>query len=138
MNKQGFTIVEVLVAMVVVTAAIAVANMSYKIYLDRAAAMQKYELLYNTALSLKDTIEAGELSDGKSMQGELNGFEWDAEVNLLANNRNYHYAQADVSERNEGAFEMYLYRIDLTVGGQETEFYRTVYEKRADIINMSQ
>ena len=119
-SKKAFTIVEILIAMLVLFMAIAFSSMGIKAFNKYQKQSKKYQLIYITSLSLKD--EMASLKEFKSSQyiGILNGVKYIIKVKKLLNKQNY-IMDKDGIGRNNGDFMVTLYRLKITLNIQETE-----------------
>ena len=119
-SKKAFTIVEILIAMLVLFMAIAFSSMGIKAFNKYQKQSKKYQLIYVTALSLKD--EMASLKEFKSSQyrGKLNGVKYVIKVKKLLSKQNF-IIDKDGIGRNNGDFMVTLYRLKITLNIQETE-----------------
>ena len=125
-NKNGFTLIEVLIATLILAVAIISVNAAFKQFSVYKQKMNKYKNIYTTTLSIKDMIENKELKDNIQDTGIMNGLNFSYKVKLVSKNRNH---SLEEGEGNTGAFEIYLYKINLTVENKEYTFFKTQYRK---------
>ncbi len=125
-NKNGFTLIEVLIATLILAVAIISVNAAFKQFSVYKQKMNKYKNIYTTTLSIKDMIENKELKDNIQDTGIMNGLNFSYKVKLVSKNRN---RSLEEGEGNTGAFEIYLYKINLTVENKEYTFFKTQYRK---------
>ncbi len=125
-NKNGFTLIEVLIATLILAVAIISVNAAFKQFSVYKQKMDKYKNIYTTTLSIKDMIESKELKDNMQDKGIMNGLNFSYKVKLVSKNRNH---SLEEGEGNTGAFEIYLYKIDLTIENKEYTFFKTQYRK---------
>ena len=125
-NKNGFTLIEVLIATLILAVAIISVNAAFKQFSVYKQKMDKYKNIYTTTLSIKDMIENKELKDNMQDTGIMNGLNFSYKVKLVSKNRNH---SLEEGEGNTGAFEIYLYKINLTVENKEYTFFKTQYRK---------
>ncbi len=125
-NKNGFTLIEVLIATLILAVAIISVNAAFKQFSVYKQKMDKYKNIYTTTLSIKDMIESKELKDNMQDTGIMNGLNFSYKVKLVSKNRNH---SLEEGEGNTGAFEIYLYKINLTVENKEYTFFKTQYRK---------
>ncbi len=118
--KKAFTIVEILIAMLILFMAIAFSSMGIKAFNKYQKQSKKYQLIYITSLSLKDEMES--LKEFKSSQyrGKLNGVKYVIKVKKLLSKQNF-IIDKDGIGRNNGDFMVTLYRLKITLNIQETE-----------------
>lgn len=118
--KKAFTIVEILIAMLILFMAIAFSSMGIKAFNKYQKQSKKYQLIYVTSLSLKDEMES--LKEFKSSQyrGKLNGVKYVIKVKKLLSKQNF-IIDKDGIGRNNGDFMVTLYRLKITLNIQETE-----------------
>ncbi len=131
-NNSGFTLIEVLLSLIILTVAIVTINAAFKQFVEYKAKMEKYKNIYLTTLSIKDMIETKELSNGLSEAGELNGLKYKYSVKLVAKGKNT-VSSEDVESRGKtaegGSFEIFLYKITLEVENRKYEFFKLQYKK---------
>ncbi len=127
-KNSGFTLIEVLLSLIILTVAIVTINIAFKQFTTYKIKFDKYKKIYRTTLSIKDMIETKELVDGLKEYGELNGLHYQYSVKLVNKNRNFEEGEASIGS-NIGDFEIYLFKITLLVEGRKYEFYETRYKK---------
>lgn len=131
-NNSGFTLIEVLLSLIILTVAIVTINAAFKQFVEYKAKMEKYKNIYLTTLSIKDMIETKELSNGLSEAGELNGLKYKYSVKLVAKGKNT-VSSEDIESRGKtaegGSFEIFLYKITLEVENRKYEFFKLQYKK---------
>jgi prepilin-type N-terminal cleavage/methylation domain-containing protein len=131
-NNSGFTLIEVLLSLIILTVAIVTINAAFKQFVEYKAKMEKYKNIYLTTLSIKDMIETKELSNGLSEAGELNGLKYKYSVKLVAKGKNT-VSSEDVESKGKtaegGSFEIFLYKITLEVENRKYEFFKLQYKK---------
>ncbi len=125
-NQKGFTLIEVLIATLILAVSIISVNAAFKQFSVYKQKMDKYKNIYTTTLSLKDKIENENLKDNLQEKGVLNGLEYSYKVKLISKMRNL---SLEETEGNTGNFEIYLYKIELTVGSRNYSFFKTQYVK---------
>jgi prepilin-type N-terminal cleavage/methylation domain-containing protein len=76
MNCKGFTLLEVIIAMVVLVAAVISFGAAYNMYVNAYYRQELYQDVYITSLSLKNIIEVKKLTDEPDGSGVLNGFSY--------------------------------------------------------------
>ncbi len=128
-NQKGFTLIEVLIATLILAVSIISVNAAFKQFAVYKQKMEKYKQIYTTTLSLKDLIENKELKDNLQENGVLNGLKYSYKVKLINKIRNH---SLEETEGNTGNFDIYLYKIYLTVENKEYEFFKTKYKKLSE------
>ena len=127
-KNKGFTLIEVLLSLIILTVAIVSVNAAFKQFVTYKEKFNKYKRIYRTTLSIKDMIDNKELVDGDTYYGELNGMKYEYTVHLVRKNRNFE--EGEVSRGgNTGDFEIYLFRVDLDVEGKKYSFYETKFKR---------
>ncbi len=129
LSNRGFTLIEVLVASLILFIVILTLNAAFKQYTSYRIKQEKYELLYMSVLSLKDKLENEDLSRFSTINGKINGLDYTANVKAVARNRNYVYGFTPKESGNKGAFLITLYKITLKIAGKTFVFYKTQYKK---------
>ncbi len=134
-KNKGFTLIEVLLSLIILTVAIVSVNAAFKQFVEYKSKMEKYKNIYMTTLSIKDMIESKELKNGYTETGELNGLKYKYSVELIASKRNVTSSEdiENQEQLEEGSFEVYLYKITLHIDNKKYEFYKTQYKK---VINL--
>jgi len=111
--KKGFTIMEILIAMMVLFVAIAFVNISIKAFNTYQRKSQSYQNLYITALSLKDWISTKPF-DQKEYAGNLNAIEYTITIKELIHKKNYYFDSEEPSKSgNYGDFLVTLYSLKM-------------------------
>ena len=128
-NRNGFTLIEVLIATVILVIAIVTASAALKQFTITRERLKSYEHLYTTALSVKDLILNDKLSNGLEKSGTLNGLDYRYECSLQQSAKNYVYGEDEASSGNWGAYTILLYKVTLTLSGKTFEIYKTDYKK---------
>lgn len=126
-NNKGFTIVEVLISLVIITATVVTVNIAYKIYAGRLKTLHKYEKQYNTVLSIKDHLSIQEFSHKAHYNAEFNQLKYKADVQLIEKKKTLAYDEETHQYTNSGMHELSLFKVDLQVEGQSYTFYKTQY-----------
>jgi prepilin-type N-terminal cleavage/methylation domain-containing protein len=129
LRKNGFTLIEVLIAMVLLSSAIVVMYSAYKQYIERTTSLRKTEQTYLTALSLKDYISTIDLFDAKELSGTLNGIPYTAVIRIAEEKNSLIFTEQTMSYVNLGQFAVTLFQVDLTTGNIPQTFYFTRYRK---------
>jgi len=123
MKNRGFTLIEVLVSTVILAVAVISVSAAFKQFAEYRMKAEKYKNLYMTVLSLKDMIESKPLKNRQYGDGKINGLRYNYRVSLVSKGRSL------TIEGEQSSFEIYLYRIDLSVEGRTYSFYKTLYKK---------
>jgi prepilin-type N-terminal cleavage/methylation domain-containing protein len=125
-NQKGFTLIEVLIATLILAVSIISINAAFKQFSVYKQKMDKYKKIYITTLSLKDMIENEDLKDNIQESGILNGLKYSYKVKLINKIRNH---SLEETEGNTGDFEIYLFQITLNIDNKEYRFFKTKYVK---------
>ena len=112
MNCKGFTLLEVIVALVVLVAAVVSFGAAYNMYVNAQDRQELYQDVYITALSLKNAIEIKKLIDEPEGSGELNGFSYSYSSKQVKTAHNYVYPDFPLPGGNIGPLELTLYQVD--------------------------
>lgn len=120
--RRGFTIIEILIAMMILFTAIVFVNISIKAFNNYQRKSEVYQNFYITALSLKDWIATDPL-DKREYKGKMNGIAYKIEVKELINKNNYIF-NFDTPSGNYGDFLITLYRVTLllSIAQREKEY----------------
>lgn len=141
MERNGFTLIEVLIALVILFSAVASFGAAFKMYVDARFKQELYEDFYITALSLKSVIENKKLLDEREGSGELNGFAFTFEAKPIETARNFSYMDTGGTAHgaNVGPFELTLYHVNVklarTRAVREFSFYVTQYKADAALLS---
>lgn len=129
-SNLGFTLVEVLVATLIMVISIVTVTAALRQFSINRQQLGRYEQSYTTTLSLHDKIMAETLTDNHQEKGELNGVPYSYHIHLEQSANNYIYGEEEQQSGNKGQFLMMLFKIELEVAGKSVEFYKTQYKKR--------
>lgn len=132
MTNKGFTLIEVLISLFILVVAAVTVNAAFKQFTVYKSKTKHYENHYITVLSLKDMIENQDLAEKQNRVGKLNGLDYKYEVIEIDKRRNYMPGETEEIGGNNGAFELTLFKIRLSVEDKEYEFYKTLYKKLFD------
>jgi prepilin-type N-terminal cleavage/methylation domain-containing protein len=129
MNCKGFTLLEVIVALVVLVAAVISFGAAYNMYVNAHFRQELYQDVYITSLSLKNVIEVKKLIDEPEGSGNLNGFSYSYSSKPVKTAHNYVYPEPPIPGGNIGPFELTLYQVDCKLSKdqwkKEFSFYVT-------------
>ena len=117
--KKGFTVIEILIAMMLLFTAIGFVNISIKAFNNYQRKSEVYQNFYITVLSLKDWISMQKL-DKKVYNGNMNGLRYKLKVKELISKNNYRYS-FDTSGGNNGDFLITLYQVELELKNKNRE-----------------
>ncbi len=117
--KKGFTIIEILIAMLILFTAIGFVNISIKAFNNYQRKSEVYQNFYVTTLSIKDWISTQQL-DKKIYNGEMNGLTYKLELKELISKNNYRYS-FDILGGNDGDFLITLYQVKLELKNKNRE-----------------
>ncbi|WP_457643481.1 prepilin-type N-terminal cleavage/methylation domain-containing protein [Persephonella sp.] len=129
-SNKGFTLIEVLVASVILFLCVVTVNAAFKQYATYKTRQERYERLYMSVISLVNEIEGMGLRRFAGREGEINGFKYRVEVKPVAVERNYVYSAVGTRSGNVGKYIMALYRVKITIGAHHFIFYRTEHYLR--------
>jgi len=110
--KKGFTIIEILIAMLILFTAIGFVNISIKAFNNYQRKSEVYQNFYITALSIKDFLKTKDMSK-QIYRGEINNIKYIAKVIPFIQAKNYD--ESMLAQGNIGDFMITLYKIDLTL-----------------------
>ncbi len=127
-DKRGFTLIEVLVASVLLFMAIVTASIAFKQYKTYRLKQEKYEMIYISALSLMNKLEAENLYGKKLETGTINGLAYSVNVKAVSSRRNYIYGAEFRKSGNLGRFLITLFRVTIDISGRTFTFYKTEYK----------
>jgi len=135
--RRGFTIIEILIAMMILFMAIVFVNMSIKAFNNYQRKSEVYQNFYITALSLKDWISVQSL-DRQRYEGEMNGVDYQLYVKKIIEKNNYIY-NFDIPSGNFGDYLVTLYRVKLRLKYKQREkeysFFLTKYKRVVPIVS---
>lgn len=125
LSNKGFTLIEVLVATIILFVSILTVNIAFKQYTAYKLKQEKYENIYISALSLMNKIENEKISGFFYKNGKINGIEYTIRAKRAASNRNYIYDE--MMGGNNGFFLLTLYKITIEMAGKKFVLYKTEY-----------
>lgn len=112
--KSAFTVVEILIAMLILFTAIAFSNMSIKAFHNYERQSKKHEDVYITVLSLKEWMHSLRKFNKMSYEGILNNISYNIQVEKVITKRNYILTQ-EGGGQNIGNYFISLYRLTMTL-----------------------
>jgi len=133
--KKGFTVIEILIAMMVLFIAIGFVNISIKAFNGYQRKSVVYQNFYITALSLKDLMETKPLDKQNSYRGTLNGIEYKILIKELIRKKNYIVDMEQAIGKNDGNFFIILYQLEMTLKIRSRVKKYTYYLTRDKIIH---
>ncbi len=128
-SNRAFTLIEVLVASIIMFFAILTVNAAFKQYASYKIKQQKYENIYISALSLIDKIENEKLDSFTYDTGKINGLEYTVKAKRIAAKRNYTYGFSAKETGNKGRFLITLYKVEINIANKKFVFYKTQYRR---------
>jgi type II secretory pathway pseudopilin PulG len=131
-HNAGFTLIEVLVATLIMVVSIVTVTAAIRQFAIHREKLSSYQQIYTTVLSLHDRIMNETLKENSKESGTLNGLPYSYDSRLVESANNYIYGD---QPGNNGAFQVMLFKVDLTVDGRDYEFFKTQYRKRFETSN---
>jgi len=128
-SNKGFTLIEVLVASIILFFSILTVNAAFKQYASYKLKQQKYENIYISVLSLINKLENKQLNMFTYYSGEINGFKYTARAKRVAQSRNYIYGLSPKDSGNKGIFLVTLYKIKIKMANRTFTLYKTQYRR---------
>ncbi len=127
-SSKGFTLIEVLIAFIILMISISVATAAYKEYRIVVQKQKKAERMFIAAISLMNKLKSMKVNLRMNEQeGKFNGLSYKIKVKRIAAKRNYIYF---FNKRgNKGNFLITLYKITLTVGNKNFILYKTQFQR---------
>lgn len=110
--KKGFTVIEILIAMLILFTAIGFVNISIKAFNNYQRKSEVYQNFYITTLSIKDLLKTKDMTNN-IYRGELNNIKYIATVTPFIQSKNYD--ENMFTRGNIGDFMITLYKIELTL-----------------------
>ncbi|MEI6206353.1 MAG: prepilin-type N-terminal cleavage/methylation domain-containing protein [Desulfuromonadales bacterium] len=131
----GFTLVEVLVATLIMVVSIVTVTAALRQFSINRAQLHRYEQLYTVTLSLRDRIMGETLTDNRQDKGVFNGLDYRYTCRLEQSVNNYVFGEDEAPSGNTGPFLIMLFKVSLEIEGKTFEFYKTQYKKRYETNN---
>jgi len=111
--REGFAIVEVLVAFIILSMTIAVLTYSQKNFFNNIKRLENYEKFYTTVLSLKSKIDLEiRLGNKQYFTGNLNGYNYQIELQKKSEKRNLRFDEFS-KLYTKGAHIYTLYEVNI-------------------------
>ena len=129
LSDKGFTLIEVLVASIILFLSIATVAMAYKEYTSCRLKQVKYERIYMTALSLMSELEDKKPYNIGFESGTINGLKYSISIKKVISKRNFVIGLNKQTTGNFGEFLLTLYKVTLNISGKEFVLYLTNFEK---------
>lgn len=134
MNKKGFSLIEVLIATVILSASILILSGALKLFFSYKEKLVKYQNIYNTTLSIVDKILAEDLLTKPYGEGTLNGLSYRYKAKLIKKGTDTSgYSYEETQKSGSGLFKILLFKVELTVENNTYDFYKTQYKKISNI-----
>lgn len=126
-SNKGFTLVEVLIASLILFFVIVTLSSGFKQYAAYRAKQKKYEDIYISVLSLKNKLEDENLANVVDREGEINGLHYEIAIKEVARKRSFVYGETKDTTGNLGKFQIVLYKVIIKIRGKEFTFFKTQY-----------
>jgi prepilin-type N-terminal cleavage/methylation domain-containing protein len=133
-NNGGFTLVEVLIATVIMVISIVTVNAAFRQFAVYKEKIKNYENIYVSVLSIRDLVENQTLSPNLSRTGKINGLDYQYTCTLVESANNYLLSEEPSQNGNNGLFAIMLYKITITMAGKTFEIYKTEYKTRLETV----
>ena len=131
--KKGFTVIEILIAMMILFVAIGFVNISIKTFNTYQRKSETYQNFYITALSLKDWISSQSL-EKESYQGTMNGIEYKFNIIALVKRKNYVF-NMELGAGNYGDNLITLYKIEMLLNDKvRTKRFEFLLTKQLNLL----
>ena len=104
LSDKGFTLIEVLVASIILFLSIVTVSLAYRQYINYKIKQKKYEKIFISALSLMSKIESEDLDKLTNRSGTINGLNYHITIRKVASKRNYVYGLTKSTSGNIGPF----------------------------------
>ena len=128
-SNKGFTLIEVLVASIILFLSIVTISLAYRQYTNYKLKQEKYEKIFISALSLMNKIESEKLDGLTEEDGTINGLNYHITIKKVASKRNYVYGLTEKTSGNFGSFLLTLYRVKIDIANKSFVLYVTSYVK---------
>ena len=111
-TKSAFTIIEILIAMLILFMAITFSNMSIRAFNNYQKKSQRYQNFYVTVLTLKEWMYSLNHLKEKKYSGSMNGLTYSINVMEVIRKKNYIFTP-DGNGQNNGNYWITLYELEL-------------------------
>ena len=129
-SNRGFTLVEVLVASIILFLSIVTVTLAYKQYESYRLKQEKYENIYINVISLTNKILSKNIvTPSFEETGKINGIAYKIMANMISSKRNYVYGFSAQSSGNKGNFMLKLYKVTIQIYNSTFTFYKTEFIK---------
>jgi len=134
--KKGFTVIEILIAMMLLFTAIGFVNITIRAFNNYQRKSESYQNFYITALSVKDLMEIKDFDTKKTFRGILNGIDYMVSVKELIKEKNYILDLEQATASNDGNFFITLYLLEMKLHDENIEKKYRFYLTREKIIHI--
>ena len=129
-SSKGFTLIEVLVASIILFLSIVTVSLAYKQYESYRLKQEKYENIYINVISLVNkTLSKNIIAPTFEETGKINGTNYKIIARIVSSKRNYVYGFSSQSTGNKGNFMVKLYKISIEIDDLKFTFFKTEYIK---------
>ena len=129
-NNSGFTLIEVLVATLIMVMSIVTVTAAIRQFAIHREKLKSYERIYSTVLSLRARIMNDTLKEDTKDSGTFNGLNYSYQCQLVESANNFVFGEEGDMTGNKGPFLISLFRVNLEVDGKDVEFFKTQYKRR--------
>lgn len=129
-TDNGFTLIEVLIAMLFLTMATLTVNAAFKQFVGYQDKMSHYEKIYTTVLTLRDQLSLAPLVPGQERGGILNDLEYQYTVKQIDQRDRFKTGLDSEQENTVGGSGLSLFKIILVADGHTFEFLQTRSQRR--------
>ena len=131
--KKGFTVIEILIAMMILFVAIGFVNISIKTFNTYQRKSETYQNFYITALSLKDWISSQSL-EKETYQGTINEIEYKFNIIALVKRKNYVF-NMELGSGNYGDNLITLYKVEMLLNDKiRTKKFEFLLTKQLNLV----
>jgi len=129
-SNKGFTLIEVLVASIILFLSIVTVSLAYKQYESNISRQRKYEMIYINAISLMNKILNKNIFAPTFYEsGTINGMKYKINAKVISSKRNYIYGFSEQASGNKGNFMVKLYKITIELNNLRFTLYKTEFSK---------
>jgi len=129
MEKRGFSLLEILIALVILSSAVAAGAAAYHQYLRVREKQRGYEMVYEAILSLKAKLKAEGLDRDGVQEGFYGEVPYTIRSKKVCEMRNYVHDIEGGKVGNKGPFIVSLHRVEITLAGKTFHFFVTSYRR---------